>query len=337
MTVRPLVHVTQPIDDGALERLAAECTVALGYGPHAQRLDQVVDRVEGIVVRRALIEADAIAAAPRLKVIARAGAGYDNIDVAAATDRDVVVCNVPGSNTVAVAEHVFALLLAVRRNVARGDSFVRTGRFDERDDLTGEELSTGRLGIVGFGRIGAHVARIARAGFGMEVMAYDPLLSADAVRAGGAEPVAGLEELLGRVDTLSIHVPLTPATRGLIGGAELDLLPRGAVLIHTSRGGVVDEAALLPRLRSGALGGAGIDVFEQEPVPPDHPLCGLDNVVLAPHLAGQTSASMGRMAMGAVEAVTAVLRGERPQHLVNAEVWGRGRADSGVGPGAAGR
>ena len=331
MSGRPLVHVTQPIDDDALRRLADDCTVVLGYGPEARSLDQVADRVEGIVVRRALIGADAIASAGRLKVVARAGAGFDNIDVAAATERGVVVCNVPGSNTVAVAEHVFALLLAVRRNVVRGDRFVRTGRFDERDGLTGDELSGGRLGIVGFGRIGAHVARIARAGFGMQVLAHDPFLGADAVRAGGARPVADLAELLRSVDVLSVHVPLTAQTRGLIGEGELRLLPRGAVLIHTSRGGVVDEAALLRCLESGALGGAGIDVFEQEPPPPDHPFSRLENVVLAPHLAGQTTDSMRRMAMGAVEAVTAVLRGDRPDSPVNPEVWAVRTGSAGEG------
>jgi D-3-phosphoglycerate dehydrogenase len=332
MADRPLVYVVQPIDDAALEALAAECTVVLGYGPGARPLGEVADQVEGILVRRATISRDDIASAPRLRVITRAGAGYDNIDVAAASEHDVVVCNVPGSNTGAVAEHVFGLLLAVRRNVVRGDAFVRAGRFDERDDLTGEELAGGRLGILGFGRIGAHVARIAGAGFGMQVFAYDPFLDADAIRAGGAEPVADLPELLRTVDTLSVHVPLTAETQGLIGAAELDLLPRGAVLVHTSRGGVVDEAALLSRLQSGHIGGAGIDVFEQEPATADHPFCALDTVVVAPHLAGQTSNSMRRMAMGGVAAVAAVLRGDRPASPVNPDVWERAHAVAAGGP-----
>ena len=328
---RPLVHVTQPLDDDALARLGAECTVVLGYGPGARTLAEVADQVQGIVVRRALITAEDIARCPRLQVIARAGAGYDNIDVAAASERGIVVCNAPGTNTVAVAEHVFALLLAVRRNVVTGDRFTRTGRFEERDSLTGADLAGSRLGIVGFGRIGAHVARIAGAGFGMQVLAHDPFLGADAIRAAGAEPVDTLAELLGRVDAVSVHTPLTPETRGLIGADELELLPAGAVLLHTSRGGVVDEQALVEALRNGTLAGAGVDVYDPEPPPADHPFFELDNVVLAPHLAGQTTDSMRRMAAGGVAAVTAVLRGERPESPVNPQVWDRRYVDGGEG------
>lgn len=319
--MKPLVYIPQPSHPDALARLRAEAEVVLGYGGEAQLFEQIAERVTAVVVRRAPLTGADIARAPQLRIIARAGVGVDNIDVDTATRCGVPVCNVPDANTVAVAEHVFALLLAVGRNVIVGDRRLRSGDYEVRDALAGAELHSGRLGVIGFGRIGARVARIAREGFGMDVVAYDPFLTDDQVRERGAEPAPSLAALLSDVTAVSVHVPLTPQTRGLIGEAELAVLPRGAILVHTSRGGVVDEQALYRSLRSGHLAGAGVDVFDPEPPEPGHPFFELDNIVLAPHLAGQTRNSMRRMALGAAEAIIDVFQGKRPPHVQNPEVW----------------
>jgi D-3-phosphoglycerate dehydrogenase len=318
---RPLVYVAQPVHHDALDELTKEARLAFGFGAERVPLEQVAPDVVAVLIRKAPFGRTHVDLCRQMRVIARAGVGFDNIDVAAATERGIAVCNVPDGNTVAVAEHVFALLLAVTRKVVLGDRYVRDGRFHERDALSGQELRSRRLGIVGFGRIGRQVAHIARQGFGMATAAFDPFLDARAMAEHHVQPAASLEELLSSSDLVTVHVPLTPQTRGLIGAAQLDLLPPGAVLVHTSRGGVIDEDALYRCLRSGRLAGAGIDVFEQEPPPPTHPFFGLDNIVLAPHVAGQTENSMREMALGAVRAVIAVLHGRRPEHLVNPISW----------------
>ncbi|PRX98038.1 hydroxyacid dehydrogenase [Allonocardiopsis opalescens] len=320
----PVVYVPQPVHPDALTRLREHARVEVGFGPGARPLAEVAGQVRGVLTRTRPVDAADIAAMPELAVIARHGVGVDSIDVAAATERGVPVCITPDANMVAVAEHVFALLLAVARNVVTGDHRVRTGGFADRDALTGVELRGARLGVIGYGRIGAEVARIARDGFRMEVAGHDPFLGAAAVRARGAEP-AGLDELLSTCAAVTVHVPLTERTRGLIGARELDLMPAGAVLVHTARGGIVDEAALAERLRTGRLRGAGVDVFTAEPPPADNPLLSAGGAVLTPHLAGQTHGSMRRMAMGAADAVITVLRGGRPPAaaVVNPQAWER--------------
>ena len=199
---------------------------------------------------------------------------------------------------------------------------MRSGRFADRDGRTGIELSGRQLGIVGMGRIGTAVARIGGPGFGMRVLGFDPALDAETIRQRGAGPV-DLDELLRRCDVLTVHVPLTPATRGLIGAAELARMPAHAVVLQVSRGGVVDEDALVAALRAGRLAGAGVDVFASEPPAADCGYFALPNVVLSPHTGAHTTAAMERMAVGAAEALLAVLRGETPDGVVNPEVLAR--------------
>jgi D-3-phosphoglycerate dehydrogenase len=314
------VYVPQPVHERALALLARHAEVRLGFGSGAVHLDEVLPVAAGMLVRNDVIRAAHIARAPRLRVLARHGIGLDGIDVEAATAAGVLVCNTPEANAQSVAEHVFALLLAVARRLSAADAAVRTGAFGSRDELVGTELGGKRLGVIGMGRVGSQVARIGGHGFGMHVAGFDPGLGAATIRERGAEPVGDLHALLRDCDVVSVHTPLTPATRGLVGEKELACLPAHAVIVHTSRGGVVDEEALIAALRGGRIAGAGVDVFGTEPPADDCGYFALPNVVLSPHTAAHTAEAMERMAMGAAEAILAALRGERPHGLVNEEV-----------------
>jgi D-3-phosphoglycerate dehydrogenase len=211
-----------------------------------------------------------------------------------------------------VAEHAFALMLAVSRNLVRADRSVREGGFASRNRLQGRELFGARLGVVGLGRIGGEVTRMAVGGFGMRVLGYDPWLPPDRIRERGAEPVEALPDLLGACDLITVHVPLSQVTRGLLGRRELASMRPGSILIQTSRGGVVDEDALVAALRSGHLAGAGIDVYETEPPPEDHPFFSMEEVVLTPHTAALTEQAMRRMALDAARGILDVLGGADP-------------------------
>jgi D-3-phosphoglycerate dehydrogenase len=264
-----------------------------------------VGEYEGLIVRSATrVTRAAIAAGTRLEVIGRAGAGVDTIDVEAATERGIIVMNTPGGNTTAVAEHTLALLLALARRVPVADATLKAGRW-EKSRLQGVELLGKTLGILGLGRIGGEVARRAL-GFRMQVLAYDPYLTREAAERLGVECVE-LDELLARSDFITIHTPLTGDTRHLIGAAELARMKPGVRLINCARGGIIDEAALAQALASGQVGGAGIDVFEQEPPPADHPLLRFEQVVVTPHLGAATDEAQSAVALAIADQVADVL------------------------------
>ncbi|HVI23442.1 MAG TPA: D-glycerate dehydrogenase [Myxococcales bacterium] len=253
------------------------------------------------------VDAELLAAAPRLRVVANHAVGYDNVDVAACTTRRVWVCNTPDVLTDATADLTFALILGVARRVREGERIVREARWKywAPTMLLGLELRGAVLGIIGYGRIGRAVAERAR-GFGMEVI----------WSGGSAAGSVPLDDLLARSDIVSIHCPLTPATRHLIGPPQLSRMKRTALLVNTARGPIVDEAALCAALEAGTIGGAGLDVFEDEPRV--HPgLLGRDDVVLVPHIGSATGATRARMAELALTDAARVLRGERPLHPVN--------------------
>jgi len=260
---------------------------------------------EGLIVRSATkVTRAAIAAATRLEVIGRAGAGVDTIDVEAATERGIIVMNTPGGNTTAVAEHTLALLLALARRVPVADATLKAGRW-EKNRLQGVELLGKTLGILGLGRIGGEVARRAL-GFRMQVVAYDPYLTREVAERLGVESVE-LDELFSRSDFITIHTPLTGDTRHLIGEAELARMRPGVRLVNCARGGIIDEAALARALASGHVGGAGLDVFEQEPPPADHPLLRFEQVVLTPHLGAATDEAQSAVALAIADQVADVL------------------------------
>jgi len=261
--------------------------------------------------------------APGLLVVSRRGVGYDNVDVPAASARDIAVCITPDAPTISTAEHALALILSAAKSLKKAErSLHREPRGDLYQLQNGLELYESRLGLVGFGRIGRHVARVALA-LGMHVTAFDPHVSPGVVSAAGVEPVATLEELLRQAHVVSLHLPLSPATRRLIRAETLAQMKPGAILVNASRGGLVDEAALLAALESGHLAGAGLDVTDPEPPSLDNPLLHRDDVIITPHIGSATTAGKRRILHGAVLHAVQVLRGEQPAGLVNPEVWER--------------
>lgn len=255
--------------------------------------------------------------APRLAAVAKQGAGLDTVDVAAATRRGIPVFHTPGANNQAVADHTFALILALARRILLCDRSLREGRW-EHTKIMGLEIWEKTLGLIGLGAIGRCVAERAQ-GFRMRVMAYDPFWPEEFARAQGIVR-ASVEEILAAADIVSIHAPLTPENRGLIDAAALKRMKPTALLINCARGGIVNEADLAAALRAGTIAGAGIDVFEKEP-PVDSPLLGLDNVVLTPHTAAFTYEGMNNMSTAIVAQILDFCAGRMPRHIVNREVW----------------
>ncbi|NLG68247.1 MAG: C-terminal binding protein [Firmicutes bacterium] len=281
-------------------------------GGDAARLQRAVRHAEAVMVREAPVDARTIASMERCRVIVRYGVGVDNIDLAAARDRRIFVANVPDYGTDDVAEHTLALILAVYRRVAQFDRAIRRGRWLP-DDNRIYRLRGKALGIVGFGRIGRSLWTKCQ-GLGLErCLVYDPLVADDVE---GVERV-DLDALCREVDIVTLHAPLTPQTTHLIDARRLALLKPTAVLVNTARGRLVDEDALVKALRERRLLGAGLDVYGQEPVPADHPVMSLDNVVLTPHIAWYSEESMVDLKTKAAQEVARVLTGQAPLHWVN--------------------
>jgi D-3-phosphoglycerate dehydrogenase / 2-oxoglutarate reductase len=255
------------------------------------------------------LDEDVMRAAPSLKVIAKHGVGCDDIDVAAAKKLGIPVMVATGCNAQSVAEHALSTMLALVKDLARQDADMRAGRFD-KSLYRGRELRGMRLGLVGLGQIGKSLARMATA-IGMVIEAYDPF-AADAAFEPPIARATDLDALLARADIVSLHCPLTDTTRGLIGRREIGLIKRGAYLINTARGEVIDETALAEALARGAIAGAGIDSFTDEPPKPDHPFFNLPNTILTPHVAGVTDDAKREVSLQTARNVLAVLSGAPP-------------------------
>jgi D-3-phosphoglycerate dehydrogenase len=285
-----------------------------------EELTEALADVDAVIVRSAVkVPREALAKASRLRVIGRAGVGVDTIDVTAATERGIAVLNAPAGNTISAAELTMALMLSVARRVAAADRSMKAGAWD-RGAFGGSELYGKTLGLVGAGRIGSEVAARARA-FGMRVLIHDPYLHADRAEAIGAT-LAPLDEVLRTADVISIHAPLTEATAGMIGAPQLALLKPTAVLLNVARGEILQEDALVEALRGRRIGGAGLDVFHVEPLPADHPLRTLDNVVLTPHLGASTEEAQQNVALEIAAAIRdALLEGDLTR-AVNAPAIG---------------
>lgn len=268
-------------------------------------LTAALESVDAVIVRSAAkVPREAMATTSRLKVIGRAGVGVDTIDVEAATEKGIAVLNAPAGNTISAAELTMALMLSLARRVAAADRSMKAGAWD-RARLGGGELYGKTLGLVGAGRIGGEVAVRARA-FGMRVLIHDPYLHADRAKALDAE-LGTLEEVLAQADVLSVHVPLTDQTTGLIGAAELATLKPSAFVLNVARGEIIQEAALIDALRNHRIAGAGLDVYDTEPLPADHPFRSLENAVLTPHLGASTEEAQQNVALEIAAAVRAAL------------------------------
>jgi glyoxylate reductase len=296
-------------------------TVDARSGRPKQDLINDIADADALLVRSATkVTKDVIDAANKLKIIARAGSGVDNVDLEAASARGVIVTNAPGGNSISVAEHAFALMLSLARSVATADACMKQQRW-EKKSLLGAELRDKTLGVVGFGRIGRAMARRGL-GFGMRVLYQDAVAADAATERDLRASRVDLATLLRESDFVTLHTPLIPETRHLINARSLRTMRKTAYLINAARGPVVDEAALVQALREGWIAGAGIDVFEEEPKV--HPgLIGLTNAVLAPHIASASSETRLKMAALAVENCLAVLGGRTPPTPVNPEVLAR--------------
>lgn len=319
------ILVSGHLTDDILSLLAQECDVrANGEDRPMERAEllEAVAAVDGMLsMITDAVDAELMDAAPRLRVVSNMAVGYNNIDVAAATQRGIVVTNTPGILTEATAELAFALVLAAARRVVDLDRRTRAGEWTCWAPLLflSREVSGKTLGVVGLGRIGRAVARRARA-FGMRVLYHNRSRLDEAEERDLGVEYAGRDDLLRTSDFVSLHVPLSAETRHLIGPRELGLMKPTAYLVNTSRGAVVDEAALVEALRERRIEGAGLDVYENEPLLAPG-LAALENVVLMPHVGSATVETRTRMARMAAENLLSALRGERPAHVVNPEVW----------------
>jgi phosphoglycerate dehydrogenase-like enzyme len=278
------------------------------------------DRFEAMIVRVTEISPDILNAADSLQVVAKHGAGLDNIDIPAASDHSVVVCNTPGANARSVAEHALMLILATRKRVVEADSTIRDGGWN-RHQLENRELADDTLGLFGFGNIARELTDIV-AGLDIELATFDPYVDEFEVP-DAVEMVSATTTLFERSDIVSIHTPLTEQTRHAVGEAELTALGPNGTVVNTSRGGIVDEAALLKLLREGQLGSAGLDVFDQEPPADDDQLFNRDDIVLTPHMGGLTVEAMERMSQGAADNVRTVYEGGIPESTVNTDAFSK--------------
>ena len=274
-----------------------------------------------MTIRTTPLPAEVLDCAQRLKVVSRHGVGYDNIDVDALTRRRIPLAIAADANATAVAEHTLYFMLALAKQGLRYDRATREGRWAVRNSLEAVDLMGRRVLVMGFGRIGREVARRCAA-FGMAVMVYDPYVQANVIEAAGDyRSVPDFEAALPETDVLTVHMPLGADSRGLIGAAELAALPPHAFVINAARGGIIDEAALHDALTSGRIAGAGLDVFDREPPPDDHPLFALPNVILTPHSAGLSKEAAVRMAISTARNVLAGIDGKLdPSMVVNREV-----------------
>lgn len=313
---RGRVLVTDGLDDQALEALRASLEVTVRE-VSAEELLGIVEAFDALIVRsRTKVTRDVVERGSRLKVIARAGVGVDNIDLETATEHGIMVVNAPAASTESVAELTVGLMLSLARKIPQADRSVKMGRW-EKSELRGEELSGKVLGLVGSGRIGQRVAEICQT-LGMTVIAYDPYLPEKAADEKGIA-LTDLDAVLQESDFLSIHAALTEETRHMISHRQLAMMKRTAYLLNCARGAIIDEKALAKALREGTIAGAGLDVYEREP-PKGSPLLDLGNVILTPHIAASTRQAQWKAGSMVAEQVLQALRGERPAFLVNREV-----------------
>jgi len=312
------VMLTDRIDEAGMKILKEVADLKFASAPSEEVLAKEVADIDGMVVRvPAVITRRILENAKKLKVIARFGVGYDNIDVAAATEKGIVVTYTPGANTQSVAEYGAALMFALTKQIVQADKALREHRWAMRLDYSGIELAGKTLGLIGTGAIGCQLARIAR-GFQMEVVGYDIYPNEKRAEEIGFRYV-DLNTLLKQSDVISIHVPLNPDTKKMIGKKQIDLMKNGAFFINTARGELVDEQELYKALKDGKLAGAGLDVFEKEP-PYDSPLLTLPNVIAGPHVAALAKDAMRRVSVWVAEDIVKVLKHERPSYPVNPQV-----------------
>jgi len=322
------VLLPQAIESEAIALLEREnCAITTAPDPKPETVSPLIKDAHGLILRTGInITRDLIESADDLLVISRTGGGLDNVDVGAASDHGILVTSNLGVNSISVAEHVLAMMLALSKKLSTMDHAVRRSNFGIRYQNLPRDIYGKTIGLLGFGRIGCELGKICRQAFGMQVIAYDPYLTDEKKNECFSwVKMVELKELLEISDFISIHVPLTDETRNLVDEAELSLMKSDAILINASRGGVVNETALIKALEDRKISGAGLDVFSEEPVPDDNPLLKLENVILTPHTAALTRECVVRMATEAAKCVLDVFAGCEPQNIANPQVLESGR------------
>jgi glyoxylate reductase len=325
MIMKPKVFVTRHLPQIARDELEKNCQIEIWDFEYPPPYETIIDKIsekDGILcLLTDRIDADLMETAPHLKVISQCAVGYDNIDVEAATARGIAVGNTPGVLTDATADFAFTLVMSAARRIVEGMDFVRAGKWQTwgLTLLLGQDVFGATLGIVGLGRIGQAVAKRAR-GFDMQILYFDQQHQPEIEKTLGVE-FCSLNELLTESDFVTLHVNLTDETRGLIGSPEFELMKPTATLINTARGPIVEPDALYTALKTGQIAYAALDVTDPEPLPSDHKLMTLPNLIVAPHIASATVTSRTQMAMMAVENLSAGLNGERLPHCVNPKVY----------------
>jgi D-3-phosphoglycerate dehydrogenase len=322
------VLLPQAIESEAIDLLEREnCTITTAPDPKPETVSPLIKDAHALILRTGInITRDLIERADELLVISRTGGGLDNVDVGAASDHGILVTSNLGVNTISVAEHVLAMMLALSKKLSIMDLAVRRSNFGIRYQNLPRDIYGKTIGLLGFGRIGCELGKICQQAFGLQVIAYDPYLTDEKKNECFSwVKMVELKELLEISDFISIHVPLTDQTRDLVDEAELSLMKSDAILINASRGGVVNETALIKALEDRKISGAGLDVFSEEPVPDDNPLLKLENVILTPHTAALTRECVVRMATEAAKCVLDVFAGCEPQNVANPQVLESGR------------
>lgn len=309
------VLLPKTIDPVGPESIASFCSfTGLDEYEDRDKLLEEVGRFDAIILRTLDVNRELITEAENLKIVAKHGAGLDNVDIAAASEHDVVVCNTPGANNRAVAEHTLTLLLSVRRQVCKANQHVEDGRW-ERHKFSSHELTGDTLGLFGFGNIGRKVAELA-SGFGLNIATYDPYVDEEGVPAD-VHKVDSKVDLFQGTEIVSVHTPLTDETENAISDEEFEQMSDDGILVNTARGGIVDEDALLDALQKNEITGAGLDVFADEPLSSENRIATLENTICSPHIGGVTVEALENMSERASKNVEKVYNGTIPESAVN--------------------
>ena len=317
--MKPKVLLSEDINPLGKELLEGKAEIIIASDTSKATVIKLVQDVVGVVLRATTkFDADVIASAKKLKVIARTGVGVDNVDIDACTKRGILVCNFPGMNNLTVAEHTVSMIMALSKQVVHMHNAVLEGQWSERFSTKQMEVEGKTLGIIGMGQIGQLVGKKCKDGLGMNILGYDPFV-ADKMKNSGFMFTNQLKELFSKSDFVTLHIPNLPETKGLVSKELLGLMKESAFLINTSRGELVDETALIEALQNNKIKGAALDVFWKEPLQINNPLTKLDNVILSPHCAGSTWESNVRIARVATQAVLDVIEGRMPpkQYVYN--------------------
>lgn len=310
------VLISKAIHEAGMKVLQGLAEPVVATDSTVETIKQLSADVEGIILRTNVhLSAEIMDAAPKLKIISRTGVGVNNVDVDAATERGIKVCNTPGVNAISVAEQALALILTLAKQIKPMNAALREGNWKIRNTYKAVDLDSKVLGLVGLGRIGGLVAEKCRLALNMKVIAYDPFVT----QAENVELCDSLAEVFSAADVISVHVPYVQETHHLVSAELIALMKPTSFLINTARGAVVDEQALIAALQSGAIAGAGLDVFEQEPPEPDNPLPAMDSVVATPHSAALSAECVARVAAAAAQAIVDEFIGKQPKFVYNAK------------------